>query len=209
MAGDNVRGHAVIIASIAIGLIDAFAIILRFIARKKTTAKLAADDWILLASLLPAYTMIIIASIRLFILFFLFQNISIASLPTHSKINSESSSPTHNHQNDIPLLLFLFEISLRLVPNTHTRLYDKSITNYLFSHRDSYQKRWSRKAPEWAEPVWAHSDVKGNLISLFAWTLAFFVSMLRINHGWRFSRDHLPPASNASIDNTRADSNLC
>lgn len=57
------RREAIVNASIAIAIIITFAVILRFIARKKIKATLAADDWIILASLVPAYAMLVIASI--------------------------------------------------------------------------------------------------------------------------------------------------
>lgn len=50
-------------ATIAMGIIDFFAVILRFLARKKIRAKLEADDWLILVSLLPAYAMNAIAAI--------------------------------------------------------------------------------------------------------------------------------------------------
>lgn len=63
MAVGNKRGDTIMNISIAIAIIVTFAIILRFIARKKTKASLAADDWFILASLIPTYAMLVIASI--------------------------------------------------------------------------------------------------------------------------------------------------
>lgn len=63
MTANNVRGETIVNTSIAIDIIVTFAVILRFIARKKTKASLAADDWFILASLVPAYAMLVIASI--------------------------------------------------------------------------------------------------------------------------------------------------
>lgn len=63
MAVGNGRGETILNTSIAIAIIVTFAVILRFIARKKTKATLAADDWFILASLVPAYAMLVIASI--------------------------------------------------------------------------------------------------------------------------------------------------
>lgn len=63
MAAINVRGETIVNTSIAIGIIITFTVVLRFIARKKTKASLAADDWFILASLVPAYAMLAIASI--------------------------------------------------------------------------------------------------------------------------------------------------
>lgn len=72
MVVENGRGELILKASIAIAVIVTFAIILRFIARKKTKATLAIDDWLIAASLVPSYAMLVIASICWFI-FFLFQ----------------------------------------------------------------------------------------------------------------------------------------
>lgn len=63
MAVRNGRGETIVNTSIAIAIIVTIAVILRFIARKKTKAMLAADDWFILASLVPAYAMLVIASI--------------------------------------------------------------------------------------------------------------------------------------------------
>lgn len=63
MTVNNTRGETIVNTSIAIALIVTFAVFLRFIARKKTKASLAADDWFILASLVPAYAMLVIASI--------------------------------------------------------------------------------------------------------------------------------------------------
>lgn len=62
MALGNERGETILNTSIAIAIIVTFAVILRFIARKKTQAMLAADDWFILASLVPAFAMLVIAS---------------------------------------------------------------------------------------------------------------------------------------------------
>lgn len=63
MAVGNKRGDTIMNISISIAIIVTFAIILRFIARKKTKAALAADDWFIVASLIPTYAMLVIASI--------------------------------------------------------------------------------------------------------------------------------------------------
>lgn len=63
MAVRNGRGETIVNTSIAIAIIVTIAVILRFIARKKTKATLAADDWFILASLVPVYAMLVIASI--------------------------------------------------------------------------------------------------------------------------------------------------
>lgn len=48
--------------SIMFGVIDTLAVMLRFFVRKKSDTKIAADDWMILASLVPAYCMIVSAS---------------------------------------------------------------------------------------------------------------------------------------------------
>lgn len=48
--------------SIAFGIIDTLAVMLRLFVRKSRT-KIAADDWMIMASLVPAYSMIASASI--------------------------------------------------------------------------------------------------------------------------------------------------
>lgn len=63
MAVRNGRGETIVNTSIAIAIIVTIAVILRFIARKKTKATLATDDWFILASLVPAYAMLVIVSI--------------------------------------------------------------------------------------------------------------------------------------------------
>lgn len=55
------RGVWVICISVALGVIDTLAVILRFIARRKSKSGLALDDWLIAASLIPAYFMIMIA----------------------------------------------------------------------------------------------------------------------------------------------------
>jgi hypothetical protein len=44
-------------------VIDTLAVVLRFIARRKSKLRLALDDWLIAASLIPAHCMIIIAVI--------------------------------------------------------------------------------------------------------------------------------------------------
>lgn len=46
---------------VALGIIDTFAVMLRFLSRKKTVIGINADDWLILASLIPAYAMIVAA----------------------------------------------------------------------------------------------------------------------------------------------------
>lgn len=57
------RGDTILHTSIAIAIVVTLAVILRFLSRKKIKARLATDDWLMLASLLPTYAMLGIASI--------------------------------------------------------------------------------------------------------------------------------------------------
>lgn len=50
--------------SIAVGVIDTFAVVLRFIARWQSNAAFAADDWLMAASLVPLYGMIASSTLR-------------------------------------------------------------------------------------------------------------------------------------------------
>lgn len=63
MAEGKGRGETILNTSIGIAIIVTLAVILRFVARKKIKATLATDDWLLLASLIPTYAMLVIASI--------------------------------------------------------------------------------------------------------------------------------------------------
>ncbi|MCJ1267984.1 hypothetical protein MMC22_007870 [Lobaria immixta] len=58
----NPRGERAMRWSIAFGVIDTLAVMLRFFVRKNRT-KIGADDWMIMASLVPAYSMIAFASI--------------------------------------------------------------------------------------------------------------------------------------------------
>ena len=55
----NPRGDEVIRVTVACGVLEATAVILRFVARWKTEAKYAADDWLILLTLLPSYAMLL------------------------------------------------------------------------------------------------------------------------------------------------------
>ncbi len=57
----NVHGDAVVVASIILSIVITVSIILRFLARMKTRAGIGADDWTIMASLIPAYVMIILS----------------------------------------------------------------------------------------------------------------------------------------------------
>lgn len=54
----NPRGDTVVRCTIAFAVIDTLAIMLRFYVRRKSVTKIAADDWVIMASLVPAYFMV-------------------------------------------------------------------------------------------------------------------------------------------------------
>ena len=58
MGPDNPRGARAVNISIAMGLLATAAVSLRVLARSKSKAPLAVDDWIVVASLLPLSGMI-------------------------------------------------------------------------------------------------------------------------------------------------------
>lgn len=58
----NPRGDTVVRWTIVFAVIDTLAVILRIWARKKSGTKIAADDWMVMASLIPAYCMTVTAS---------------------------------------------------------------------------------------------------------------------------------------------------
>ncbi|MCJ1463094.1 hypothetical protein MMC07_001699 [Pseudocyphellaria aurata] len=51
----NPRGNNVMYWTIVLGVIDTLAVALRFLARKRSGTKIATDDWMIMASLVPAY----------------------------------------------------------------------------------------------------------------------------------------------------------
>ena len=57
----NPRGDTAVRWVIVLGVIDTLAVVLRFFARKKNGTKIAADDWMIMASLVPTYCMIVSA----------------------------------------------------------------------------------------------------------------------------------------------------
>ncbi|MCJ1263179.1 hypothetical protein MMC22_003049 [Lobaria immixta] len=59
----NPRGDTILRWTIVIGVIDTLAVMLRLFVRKKSRTKIAADDWMIVASLPPAYCMIGAASV--------------------------------------------------------------------------------------------------------------------------------------------------
>ena len=54
----NPRGAQAINVSIAVGVIASVAVLLRIVARSRSKAPLAIDDWLIVASLLPLFAMI-------------------------------------------------------------------------------------------------------------------------------------------------------
>ncbi|MCJ1465320.1 hypothetical protein MMC07_003937 [Pseudocyphellaria aurata] len=59
----NPRGDTVVRWIVAMGVVDTLAVMLRLLIRKKNGTKIAADDWMIMASLVPAYCMIVTASL--------------------------------------------------------------------------------------------------------------------------------------------------
>lgn len=59
MLADNPRGDAIIHTNIACGILGTAAVMMRFLARWKSKAPFAADDWCILASLIPSYGMMV------------------------------------------------------------------------------------------------------------------------------------------------------
>lgn len=57
---NNPAGHQVIVTSIALGVVNAIAVVLRTLARWRSNAALAADDALIIASLAPLLAMIVI-----------------------------------------------------------------------------------------------------------------------------------------------------
>lgn len=61
----NPRGDQVINLSIAVGVIDSVAVGLRLLARWKSKATFAKDDWFIVGSLIPLYAMITTSTLRM------------------------------------------------------------------------------------------------------------------------------------------------
>ena len=53
------RGHAILGVSSACGVLEAIAVALRFVARRKIGASYRTDDWLILLSIIPNYGMIV------------------------------------------------------------------------------------------------------------------------------------------------------
>ena len=62
----NPRGVMVIAITATMGIVDFLAVVLRFVARSKTRMAIGADDWWLVASLVPFYAMIVCGFLRSF-----------------------------------------------------------------------------------------------------------------------------------------------
>ena len=60
----NHRGHVILSICIACGVIQTFAVALRFLARRRMKTRLQIDDWFIFASLWPNYAMIIAGGFR-------------------------------------------------------------------------------------------------------------------------------------------------
>lgn len=60
----NNRGNAILSVCIACGVIQTFAVALRFLARRRIKTRLQIDDWFIFGSLWPNYAMIVIGGFR-------------------------------------------------------------------------------------------------------------------------------------------------
>ena len=60
----NRRGNVILSICIACGVIQTFAVALRFLARRQIKARLQVDDWFIFGSLWPNYAMIIAGGFR-------------------------------------------------------------------------------------------------------------------------------------------------
>ncbi len=59
MATNNPRGDAMLYVCVAVGAVVTIAVLLRLMARWKIKAAFAVDDWLIVASLVPTYGMLI------------------------------------------------------------------------------------------------------------------------------------------------------
>ena len=57
---NNPVGHSVVCTSLAFGVIDATAVALRLLTRRRSNAAFAADDALIVASLIPLFVMILL-----------------------------------------------------------------------------------------------------------------------------------------------------
>lgn len=58
MLDGNPRGELVIKVTIVCGILETLAVILRLVARWRSKAAFAADDWWIVATLIPSYAML-------------------------------------------------------------------------------------------------------------------------------------------------------
>ena len=63
----NPRGDQVIRINIACGILETLAVGLRLLARRRSKASFAADDWLIVATLAPSYAMLIIGHLSAFL----------------------------------------------------------------------------------------------------------------------------------------------
>ena len=59
----NPRGDSVIRAGIICGVFQTLSVCLRLLARRKVKARFAIDDWLIVATLIPSYAMLIVGSL--------------------------------------------------------------------------------------------------------------------------------------------------
>lgn len=68
MENINPERNRVAQVTVACGVLATVAVILRFVARLRSKASFAADDWLMVASLIPSYSMLAVGSISLFVI---------------------------------------------------------------------------------------------------------------------------------------------
>ena len=59
---DQSRSDSVNRVAVACGVIETIAVCLRLLARYKTKARFAVDDWVIVATLIPSYAMLVLGS---------------------------------------------------------------------------------------------------------------------------------------------------
>ena len=59
---DQSRADSVNRVAVACGVIETVAVCLRLVARWKTRAQFAVDDWLVVATLIPSYAMLVLGS---------------------------------------------------------------------------------------------------------------------------------------------------
>ena len=59
---DQSRADSVNRVAVACGVIETIAVCLRLLARWKTRAQFAIDDWLVVATLIPSYAMLVLGS---------------------------------------------------------------------------------------------------------------------------------------------------